>query len=86
MHRDERVELEHQNEQDPTLVGEELVIATGLLAGLFAVLDDDQLERTGIYNYPTPQERSVRWIGVHTLHECRHHLLDIDKFLTRASE
>jgi hypothetical protein len=79
MHRDERVELEHQNEQDATRVGEELVVATGLLADLFAVLDDDQLERTGIYNYPTPQERSIRWIGVHTLHECRHHLLDVEK-------
>ena len=30
----------------------------GLLADLFAVLDDDQLERTGIYNYPAP--RSAR--------------------------
>jgi hypothetical protein len=53
---------------------------------LFAVLDDDQLDRTGIYNYPTPQERSIRWVGVHTLHELRHHLFDIEKSSAEASE
>jgi DinB superfamily len=81
MHRDERVELERQNDQDPARVAEQLRVATDLLAELFAALDDDQLERTGIYNYPAPQERSIRWIGVHTLHECRHHLLDIEEVL-----
>jgi hypothetical protein len=86
MHRDERVELEHQNEQDPARVAEALIVATGLLADLFALLDDNQLERTGIYNYPTPEERSIRWIGVHTLHECRHHLGDIENFRAQASE
>ena len=64
-------------------MAEQLVVATELLAALFALLDDDQLERTGIYNYPTPQERSIRWIGVHTLHEFRHHLLDIERASTR---
>jgi hypothetical protein len=84
MHRDERVELEREIAQDPERAAEQLVVATGLLADLFAVLDDDQLERTGIYNYPTPEERSIRWIGVHTLHECRHHLLDIEKLAART--
>jgi hypothetical protein len=83
MHRDERVELERQNDQAPARVAEQLGISTDLLAELFGTLDDDQLERTGIYNYPAPQERSIRWIGVHTLHECRHHLLDIEKVLVR---
>jgi hypothetical protein len=86
MHRDERVALEHQNDQEPARVAEQLVIATELLTGLFAVLDDDQLERTGIYNYPAPQERSIRWIGVHTLHECRHHLLDVENLLVATSD
>jgi DinB superfamily len=85
MHRDERVALEHQNEQEPARVAEQLVSAMELLTGLFAVLDDVQLERIGVYNYPAPQERSIRWIGVHTLHECRHHLLDIEKLLIGTS-
>jgi hypothetical protein len=81
MHREARVELERQNEQEPADVADQLRIAAHLLADLFGVLDDDQLERTGIYNYPSPQARSIRWIGVHTLHECSHHLLDIEKLV-----
>ena len=75
-----------QPEWEPARVAEQLVIATELLTRLFAGLDDDQLERTGIYNYPAPQERSIRWIGVHTLHECRHHLLDVERLLGSTSD
>jgi len=31
-----------------------------------------------VYNFTTPSERTVVWLGQHTLHEAEHHLLDID--------
>jgi hypothetical protein len=34
-----------------------------------------------IYHYPDTDERSLRWVPVHTLHEARHHLLDIRRQL-----
>jgi hypothetical protein len=77
MHRDERVAFVGDNDRDPAVVAEELAIGAELLAVVFAGLDDGLLERTGIYNYPSPQPRTARWIGVHTLHELRHHLGDI---------
>jgi hypothetical protein len=77
MHRDERVPFVGDNDREPADLAEELAVGAGLLAALFAGLDDEQLERTGVYNYPSPQPRTVRWIGVHTLHELHHHLADI---------
>lgn len=77
MHRDERVPFVADNDRDPAVVIEELTVGAGLLAEVFGRLRDDQLERSGIYNYPSPQPRTVRWIGVHTLHELHHHLADI---------
>jgi hypothetical protein len=34
-----------------------------------------------VYAYPERAERDILWIGRHTLHECHHHLLDIDRGL-----
>jgi hypothetical protein len=34
--------------------------------------------------YPTPRQRSLEWVGRHTLHEAVHHLMDIDR--QRGSE
>jgi hypothetical protein len=77
MHRDERVAFVADDDRDPAVIAEELTMAARLLADVYAALDDDQLARTGIYNYPSPQPRTIRWIGVHTLHEVHHHLTDI---------
>jgi hypothetical protein len=41
----------------------------------------EQLSRGCVYNYPTRVERDVLWMGRHTVHECVHHLLDIDRGL-----
>jgi hypothetical protein len=30
-----------------------------------------------VYTYPEREERSLRWLAVHTLHELRHHLRDM---------
>ena len=85
MHRDERVPFVADNDRDPAVVAEELAVGARLLAEVFAGLDDDQLERTGIYNYPSPQPRTLRWIGVHTLHELHHHLADIRSGVSRSA-
>jgi len=35
-----------------------------------------------IYNYPTPTERTMEWVALHTEHEIRHHLLDVNRQLS----
>jgi hypothetical protein len=30
-----------------------------------------------IYGYPARAERTIAWVGVHTVHELVHHALDI---------
>ena len=55
--------------------------AADAIAAAFAALDDDQWDRTGIYNYPKRTERTMLWLGQHTIHEGRHHLGDIDRVL-----
>src|SRR4051812_39978739 len=76
MGRDERAVDLRYNEQDPTLVGAQLDTAADALATTLEGLDDAGWGRTGIYNYPTAQLRSVEWIGRHTVHELRHHTRD----------
>jgi hypothetical protein len=76
MGRDERVEHDGYEDQDPTAVARQVRDAAALLANVLDRLGPDW-DRMAIYNYPEPMERSVRWIAVHTVHEVRHHLLDI---------
>jgi hypothetical protein len=81
MYRDRRVDLARYNEQDPSRVADEIEIASGLLSRQLGALDDEQLARECLYLFPSPAMRSVRWVGIHTLHECRHHLGDIERGL-----
>ncbi|WP_226344269.1 hypothetical protein [Agilicoccus flavus] len=41
------------------------------------LLGDDDWELTLVYNYPEPRERSLTWLGQHTIHELVHHGRDI---------
>lgn len=41
-------------------------------------------ERTLIVPYPETVVRSLRWFAVHTVHELRHHLLDIRRQLEHS--
>ena len=77
MRRDERVVEDGYNEQDPQHVGRELVGAAEAFAASLDGFDDDGWQRRGVYNYPTPQLRTVEWIGIHTVHELVHHRNDI---------
>ncbi len=84
MGRDERVTRDRYNEQAPDRVADQLEQAAAALAAEFAGLRDDQWTRTGMYNWPTTTERTMTWLGRHTIHEGRHHLRDIDTALKRA--
>ena len=79
MRREERVLEDRYNEQDPTTVGDELVGSAGRLSATFELLDESGWTRTGVYNWPSTQVRTVEWIGQHTVHEAEHHLRDVDR-------
>jgi S-DNA-T family DNA segregation ATPase FtsK/SpoIIIE len=85
MRREERVSEERYNEQDPQQVAAEIVSAADELAVLLESLDDSGWSRTGVYSYPTTEVRTVEWIGRHTIHECVHHLMDIERLVKAAS-
>ncbi|MET9959563.1 DinB family protein [Streptomyces sp. NPDC006326] len=81
MGRDERVELDGYADQEPTDVARQLREAAVLFAHSLNRLSAVDWERTLIYTYPERTERSLRWLAVHTLHELRHHLLDMRRQL-----
>ncbi len=84
MRRNERaVELAY-DDQDPATVAVEVADAAEALAVAFADLSTAAWTRTGVYGYPEPAERSLVWIGQHTVHELSHHLLDIGRTLRAA--
>jgi hypothetical protein len=77
MGRDDRVGHDGYGEQDPSDVASQLSDAARLLANVLGRLPAADWERTVMYNYPALAERSLRWVGIHTLHEVRHHLEDV---------
>jgi len=77
MGRDERADHDGYHEQETDDVARQLGEAARLFANVLSRLDDDDWQRTVIYNYPTPMERSLAWVAVHTLHEVEHHLIDV---------
>jgi hypothetical protein len=77
MGRDERVEHDGYAVQDPADVARQLGDAAALFANVLARLDAGEWDRTLVYWYPRRAERSLRWVAVHTVHEVRHHTLDI---------
>lgn len=81
MGRDERVEHDGYADQQPADVARQLAEAALLFGNTLDRLSPADWERTLIYTYPERQERSLRWLAVHTLHELRHHLLDIRRQL-----
>jgi DinB superfamily len=79
MGRDERVEHEGYNEQEPADVARQLTDAARLLANVLRRLPGEAWQRTLIYTYPEPAERPLSWVAAHTLHEVRHHRMDIER-------
>jgi hypothetical protein len=81
MGRDERAAHEGYAESDPTEVAEEVTIAARLLANVLRRLDSRDWELRIVYNWPQRAERTLRWVAANTLHEVRHHLLDMRRQL-----
>jgi hypothetical protein len=81
MGRDERVEHDGYIEQDPDDVVRQLTDAAHLFANVLSRLGPNDWDRTVMYSYPARSERSLRWVAVHTVHEVRHHLLDVRRQL-----
>jgi len=84
MYRDQRVTLARYNAQDPAEVAAQLATAARLTAQAFDALDSAQLQRRCIYNFPTPTERSLLWVGQHVIHEGEHHFRDIERGIARV--
>jgi hypothetical protein len=84
MRRDERVTEDRYNEQDPPVVGAAIGANAVTLADTFDSLTPEQWARTMTYSYPVREVRTLEWVAVHTLHEGRHHLLDVGRVLRAA--
>jgi hypothetical protein len=84
MGREERVVTDRYNEQDAAQVAPAIAANAGQLAAAFEALSPDQWALTAIYNYPESTERTMVWLGQHTIHEAHHHLLDIGRILRTA--
>jgi hypothetical protein len=80
MQREARVVNDRYNEQDPVLVSAEILDSGDELIAALSALDEAGWRRTGIYNYPTEQPRTVEWVAIHTTHELLHHRVDIGTF------
>jgi hypothetical protein len=81
MYRDQRVEFDRYDQQDPAYVAAELVMAARLFANALSGLSDEQWNRSLVYGFPEPSVRDLEWVAHHTLHEAVHHLMDIDGIL-----
>ncbi len=81
MGRDERVEHDGYADQQVGDVVRQLEDAALLFGNVLDRLAPQGWERRVVYNYPTPQERTLAWVAVHTLHEVVHHASDIRRQL-----
>lgn len=82
MGRDERADHDGYSGQDPCDVARQLVDAARMFRNVLARLGPTDWERVARYNYPEPADRSLRWVAAHTLHEARHHFLDVQRQLS----
>jgi uncharacterized damage-inducible protein DinB len=80
----DRIDNDRYNERAAAQVRTGLASAVDRLASAFEGLDAAALTRTGIYNWPVRAERTLAWLGRHTIHEMRHHLGDIASSLAEA--
>jgi DinB superfamily len=77
MGREERVQYDGYAEQGDNDVARQLGDAARLFANVLSRLSPKDWDRSVMYNYPEPRERSLRWVAVHTVHEIHHHTFDV---------
>lgn len=85
MYRDERVVIARYSEETVDDVADGIEIAANLFSKVFDHLTEEQLARHCIYNFPTPAERDLTWLGRHTVHEVSHHLIDLRSVLDQVN-
>jgi hypothetical protein len=83
MRRDEVVAERGYNQQDPVAVAGEVAANGASLSSLLESIAGGQWERVGIRE---GEEISVAWMACNTVHEGRHHLLDLSSALSAAGE
>jgi hypothetical protein len=83
MYREERVGLARYAEESPAQVRADLDVVFGQMVTALTGRSPEDWARRLIYNYPGPEEHDLAWLGRHTVHECEHHLVDIDRGLGR---
>lgn len=84
MGREERVLDLDYNGQEPAQVAADIAAHADALASAFAGLTPPQWTRSGVYAYPSRSERTLLWLGRHTIHEGHHHLLDLGRVMRAA--
>jgi hypothetical protein len=77
MGRDERVEHDGYAAQRVSDVAVEVEHAALLFANVLDRVTPDDWNLTIGYQFPQPEQRSLRWVAVHTEHELVHHLHDL---------
>ena len=70
----------------PYVVAAGIILGAKLLAHLLRRLSPSHWQRTGIYGYPTPAERDLRWMARNVVHELQHHLHDVDRLIAAQDE
>lgn len=85
IYRDHRVDLGLYADDSVAGLAEELPVAARLFARAFGRLDQAQLARPLIYNFPAPTERTILWLGQQTVHESEHHGTDVDAVIAAVA-
>jgi hypothetical protein len=81
MYRDERVDLARYADESLADLRADLdVVFRHMVVALTGRAVEDWA-RPLVYNYPGPEQHDLAWMGRHTVHECEHHLVDIDRGL-----
>ncbi len=78
-YRDDRVNLGFYRLDTPEEVVAELAIAAGLFVKTFSSLPEGYERRELVYSVITPERVTVLWVGAQAVHECEHHLGDVEE-------
>ena len=79
LYREERIAMGLYQFDEPDDVCTELAVASGLFIKFVKTCTPELLRRELFYGYPTPVNRSVLWGSAQALHECEHHLTDVQE-------
>jgi DinB superfamily len=77
MYRDHRVHLGLYHADTVENVVPELLASATMFQRLFSAIDPALHDRIVLYGFPSPDPRSLLWMGRQAVHEIDHHLNDI---------